>query len=69
MTEHRTRRYDTDKKTGVLGDTSVTVPLYQTQISRGLTSDQTEASAVRGRRLAALAIGRFLKTQMDLSYS
>ena len=45
-------------KTEVLGGIPVTVPLYPPQIPHGLTRDRTRASAVRGRRLTALAMAR-----------
>jgi hypothetical protein len=45
-------------KTEVLGENPVPVPLCPPQIPHGLTRDQTQASAVGGRRLTACVMAR-----------
>jgi hypothetical protein len=51
---------DSEKPKKKLGEKPVPVPLCPPQISHGLTREQTRASAVKGQRLTAWAMARFI---------
>jgi hypothetical protein len=56
-------------ETEVLGEKTVTLPLFSTQISHEMGWIRARASAVKGRRLIAWAIERLKLTRIISKYS
>jgi hypothetical protein len=51
--------FDSDtRETEVLGEKATAMPFHPTQLSQGLTQDQTSASAMRGQGLTASAMAQ-----------